>query len=221
MGKKIAHAKATPHPPGATSTPPTPPMRIAQAANLLGVSTTTLYKDAKAGADGITVRGGAYHVDFPRYNAWRKAQGLLAAQPLPTSPDAASDRSAPLSGELPRGGRPSLVAAPAPTVGGKTMADVRLEREALELERERLSHDEERGRLVPAEDVLREWTKGLSALQLALDEAPHAAVEMVRASLNLTPPQAAELARAIQTSVRATLDRFVSGRGDEHEKGRA
>lgn len=195
--------------PKANNTPP--PMRIAQAAKILGVSTTTLYKDAKAGADGITVHAGAYHVDFPRYNRWRREQGLLSAQPnpkgsRPTNPNAdAPGHDAP----LPRGGRPSMVAAPAPTVGGKTMADVRLEREVLELARERLNHDKERGALVEAESVVREWVKGLAALQVALDEAPHTAVELVRETLKLTPPQSAELARAIQSAIRTTLDRFT------------
>lgn len=182
-----------------------PPMRIAQAAKLLGVSTTTLYKDAKAGAHGITVRGGAYHVDFPTYNAWRSHQGYMAA-PLEHHEHANADGDAMT---LPRGGRPALASEPAPTIGGKTMANVRLEREVLELERERLSHEKERGLLVPAEDVLREWTKGLAALQVALEEAPHAAVEIVRPILQMSPPQAAELARAIQTAIRTTLDRFA------------
>lgn len=188
-------------------------MRIAQAAQLLGVSTTTLYKDAKAGADGITVLDGAYHVDFTRYNAWRVGQGLLAARSAPSHPDSTpNDRAM-----HPRGGRPSLAAgingSAAPTVGGKTMADVRLEREVLELERERLGHDQERGKLVPADDVLREWTRGLVALAAALDEAPHTAVELVRERLQLTPTQAAELARDVQAAIRTTLDRFAKGLG--------
>ena len=198
--------------PKAHNTPP--PMRIAQAAKILGVSTTTLYKDAKAGAHGITVRGGAYHVDFPTYNAWRSRQGLLTAPHEPHQPDADGQTMT-----LPRGGRPALAGEPAPTIGGKTMANVRLEREVLELERERLSHDKERGALVEAEAVVREWVKGLSALQVALDEAPHSAVELVRETLKLSPPQSAELARAIQSAIRTTLDRFA--RQQDHGKAGA
>jgi len=174
-------------------------MRIAQAARLLGVSTTTLYNDAKAGASGITVRDGSYHVNFPLYNQWRQQQAMRSVQAPPPE-------TAEVSPTLTPAGRPA--SADVPTFNGKTVAHVRLEREVLDLEREKLEHQKESGSLIDAAAVRAAWVKGLTELGTTLEEAPHIAVESVREQFKLTATQGAELAQAIRAAIQTTLDRF-------------
>ena len=197
MARKSKTPPAPPTPPATASQP----MRIAQAAQLLGVSTTTLYNDAKANAAGITIRDGSYHVDFARYNAWRMALGRTET--------AVSAMGAETGPSLSPAGRPAAAGSEIPSIGGKTVGMVRLEREILELERDKLAHQKEVGSLVESGEVRQAWVRGLTELANALDEAPYRAVDDVRDALKLTAPQGAELARAIQRAIRVTLDRCV------------
>jgi len=175
----------------------TPPKSVADVAADIGISVQTVYNDARDGARGITVRGGTYHIDLPAYVTWRKAQGRFVGR------DAAAEPAV-----LAKKGRTAR-ADVADRAKGKTLADLRIEREELELAKDRLQHARAAAELVPAAATREAWTRGLTTLKAALGEVPYRALEGARATIAMTPPQEAQLIAAVQEAIAATLDAFA------------